>query len=197
MSTQPEVHAVVTPRICSAEIESRPNDESISVSITPHPMTLRPCISHSSFSFLRCCLALRRWVAEEEWSFETAFQLSSHFMDHEAIALELSCIDTVADVHINHHVVSSVRNMHRPHVIKLDKADLSVGHNSLSIAILPAAQAARQAASRYPYKVPAMAAPGQLPHWNFIRKPGSDFGWDWGPAFAPSGGLALWLDIPL
>ena len=26
-----------------------------------------------------------------------------------------------------------------------------------------------------------------MDHWNFLRKPASDFGWDWGPAFAPAG----------
>ena len=28
---------------------------------------------------------------------------------------------------------------------------------------------------------------GSLPHYNFIRKAASDFGWDWGPALAPAG----------
>ena len=28
---------------------------------------------------------------------------------------------------------------------------------------------------------------GSLPGYNFIRKAASDFGWDWGPAFAPAG----------
>ena len=30
-------------------------------------------------------------------------------------------------------------------------------------------------------------AAGGLSYYNFIRKPASDFGWDWGPAFAPAG----------
>ena len=36
------------------------------------------------------------------------------------------------------------------------------------------------------YATPANAA-GGLSYYNFIRKPASDFGWDWGPAFAPAG----------
>ena len=28
---------------------------------------------------------------------------------------------------------------------------------------------------------------GAIPGYNFVRKAASDFGWDWGPAFAPAG----------
>lgn len=31
------------------------------------------------------------------------------------------------------------------------------------------------------------AQPGGLGYYNYLRKPASDFGWDWGPAFTPSG----------
>jgi hypothetical protein len=38
----------------------------------------------------------------------------------------------------------------------------------------------------YPYPAPILTYQVIAPY-NFLRKPASDFGWDWGPAFAPSG----------
>ena len=35
--------------------------------------------------------------------------------------------------------------------------------------------------------------PRIIPHYNFLRKPASDSGWDWGPGFAPSGLSAVAL----
>lgn len=32
-----------------------------------------------------------------------------------------------------------------------------------------------------------MQLPHMTPHFNFIRKPPADFGWDWGPNFTPAG----------
>ena len=41
--------------------------------------------------------------------------------------------------------------------------------------------------SQYPYDVPYTQQIGSTGQYNFIRKAASDFGWDWGPAFAPVG----------
>lgn len=32
-----------------------------------------------------------------------------------------------------------------------------------------------------------MQLPHMIPHYNFLRKAPADFGWDWGPTFAPAG----------
>lgn len=40
-------------------------------------------------------------------------------------------------------------------------------------------------ATAHPCPPPSLA--GGFEHFNFLRKPASDWGWDWGPAFAASG----------
>ena len=49
---------------------------------------------------------------------------------------------------------------------------------------------ARERANQYPYTVPATrfyTVWSEPTHRSFVRKAGSDFGWDWGPAFVPIG----------
>jgi len=58
---------------------------------------------------------------------------------------------------------------------------------TVSLTLLSAEAFAQRRADAYPDEVPSMLAPGMLPHYNFMRKAASDFGWDWGPAFAPVG----------
>ena len=63
----------------------------------------------------------------------------------------------------------------------------TTGAHSLKIVIQPAAQEANARAAKYAYNVPGLTQPGGMSYYNYLRKPASDFGWDWGPAFTPSG----------
>lgn len=63
----------------------------------------------------------------------------------------------------------------------------TAGAHSLKIVIQPAPSFANERAAKYRYNVPGLTQPGGRSYYNFIRKPASDFGWDWGPAFSPSG----------
>ena len=63
---------------------------------------------------------------------------------------------------------------------------LKPGTNTLALRIHPAILEAFKRNAAYPYAVPYLELQSIAPY-NFLRKPASDFGWDWGPAFAPSG----------
>lgn len=63
---------------------------------------------------------------------------------------------------------------------------LHPGANALALTIAPAILEAFARNASYPYPVPILTYQSVAPY-NFLRKPASDFGWDWGPAFAPSG----------
>lgn len=71
---------------------------------------------------------------------------------------------------------------HRLHV----KPHLRPGPNTLAITIAPAILEAFARNATYPYAAPILTYQSVAPY-NFLRKPASDFRWDWGPAFAPSG----------
>jgi beta-mannosidase len=94
-------------------------------------------------------------------------------------------VDTVADIALNGAVIARTENAHREHRLSV-KGLLREGPNSLRLTILPAVLEAFAKNASYPYPAPILTYQVIAPY-NFLRKPASDFGWDWGPAYAPSG----------
>jgi beta-mannosidase len=67
------------------------------------------------------------------------------------------------------------------------------------VQFLSSSNTAATLATQHPYPLPYVKHKGsQLPWFNFIRKPASDFGWDWGPAIAPVGlsGRVYLITVP-
>jgi hypothetical protein len=75
----------------------------------------------------------------------------------------------------------------RQYRIPIKEALNGSGTHLLKLVIHPASIEANKRAAAYPYNVPGLTQPGGMSYYNFLRKPASDFGWDWGPAFTPAG----------
>ncbi|KXZ48197.1 hypothetical protein GPECTOR_29g104 [Gonium pectorale] len=103
--------------------------------------------------------------------------------------LVLEGVDTVADVALNGRLLARLKNFHRTHRLDVRDSLLAPGSgtNTLAITLHPAVPYVRQQAASYPYPVPSNTAVGAFGQFAFVRKPASDLGWDWGPAFAPAG----------
>ncbi|GAB4815645.1 hypothetical protein N2152v2_002691 [Parachlorella kessleri] len=118
-----------------------------------------------------------------DWTWTCNFSLPADFPTaHARYQLFFESLDTVADITLNGVSVGAAANAHRPHAFDVTGGLVKEGLNQLQIKLRSAVHYAGLQASNYPY-----AQVGALPHYNFIRKAASDFGWDWGPAFAPVG----------
>ncbi|KAG1686517.1 hypothetical protein DVH05_006483 [Phytophthora capsici] len=129
-----------------------------------------------------------RWVAEETWVYETQVTLTSGDVESKP-TLVFETLDGVARINVNGKQVATTANSFVPY--RIDVAALVVeGDNHIQVQFEPVTQYARQQAQQYPYFVPATE---NFNTWteptrrSFVRKAGSDFGWDWGPAYVTSG----------
>lgn len=135
-----------------------------------------------------------RWAALDNWTFSLDFEAPSALLRHPSVLLHFSALDTVAAVELNGALVGSATNAHRPHSWDVTQL-LREGNNTLSISLLSAPAYAEQHAAAYPNSVPATQHVGALPHYNFIRKAASDFGWCvWGGVSAC---CSSWLRVPV
>ncbi|PHH70346.1 hypothetical protein CDD80_6071 [Ophiocordyceps camponoti-rufipedis] len=137
-----------------------------------------------------------RWVAWANWTYVSRLQGLSHHRQQTTTHLIFDGLDTIARVSVCGHEVGSTDNQFRQWRFDVSSA-LTDCHDSdpeLRVVFASAPEAAsRKAAEPGAVTWPRGPLDGRFVFADrqFLRKQQSDFGWDWGPAFAPVG---IWQD---
>ncbi|RYY80678.1 hypothetical protein EON63_16665, partial [archaeon] len=126
------------------------------------------------------------WVPQTCWVYESqTFSVPAEQLNCP-LHLRLKHVDSVATIALNGVILGQAENSHASHDFVVPTGTLASTTNTLTLTFSPVLTHVQQASAAYPYPVPhtinynVWAEPS---HRNFVRKAGSDFGWDWGPAF--------------
>ena len=115
-------------------------------------------------------------MALDTWSFALTFFATPALLASTNVDLLLDGVDTVANVTLNGDRVAQLDNFHVRHEVPVKRA-LRAGANTLVIAIEPAILEAVRRKDAHAYTIPTVTQLGGIDAFNFLRKPGSDFGW--------------------
>lgn len=141
-----------------------------------------------------------RWVAWADWNYTTTIPTSQLATGtgtgtgsiNATTYLLFDGLDTIANVWLCGQKVASTDNQFRQYyfdVTPITRSCSAANGTELLIEFFSAPATAAYRASQpgaetWPWGVEGLF---EFPHRPFIRKEQSDFGWDWGPAFAPAG----------
>ncbi|KAI0701284.1 glycoside hydrolase [Cerioporus squamosus] len=132
----------------------------------------------------------QRWIVNDNWTYTADLTpLSSNLINGTTALLVFYGIDTVANITVAGHPVDWVNNQFRQYVYDVTDLILTPFSNDTNLTV------ALESAWYYGVNVTARPDAEISPTGDFeypgvrqwIRKTQSDFGWDWGPAFVPSG----------
>ena len=124
------------------------------------------------------------WVHESEWTATRQFHFAG--ADEGQWTLSFDGIDCVADVWLNDVLLGHVENRFLRHDFEVGHA-LVTGPNCLKVVFRSNSAEAERKAAASPYPVPFTKDNNRIPHYNFLRKPHCDAGWDWNIALSPLG----------
>lgn len=127
-----------------------------------------------------------QWVENENWEYQTQFNLSSQEMQHKNIDLVFSGLDTFSEVYLNGKLIENTDNMFRTWTIP-GRSYLKQGENRLQVKFKSAVNVGKDLAKKIPFTMP------ESPR-SFVRKAQYQFGWDWGPRLVTAG---IWKDVSL
>jgi beta-mannosidase len=124
------------------------------------------------------------WIHERDWTATKVFNLAAKDTGHWT--LSFAGIDCVAEVRLNDVLLGLPRNRFLRHDLDAGHA-LVAGENRLQVVFRSNSAEAERLAASSPYPVPYIRWNNRLAHYNFLRKPQCDAGWDWNIALSPLG----------
>ena len=124
------------------------------------------------------------WIHASEWWASRTVTLATTGPRRRHLVLE--DVDCHVVVIVNGRALDVLGNRFRRH--RLDVTDALVeGENMLELRFLSNSAVARAKSEAAPFPIPHIAWNNRLPHYNFLRKPQCDAGWDWNIALSPLG----------
>lgn len=127
-----------------------------------------------------------QWVENEDWDYQTSFEISFKEFDYDHIDLVFNGLDTFSEIYLNGKLLKKTNNMFRKWEIPV-KEYLKQGTNLLQIKFKSAVNEGKELAKKVPFTMP------ESPR-SFVRKAQYQFGWDWGPRLVTAG---IWKDVKL
>ncbi|KKK17464.1 hypothetical protein ARAM_001087 [Aspergillus rambellii] len=128
-----------------------------------------------------------RWIADANWTY-TSGPISDLLNEYESTWLVFDGLDTFAAVTFCDEFIASTDNQFRQYAFDISsslrncKGDPVLSINFGSAPNIVNAIAEDPKSEKWPIQLI-----NEYPNRWFMRKEQSDFGWDWGPAFAPAG----------
>jgi beta-mannosidase len=130
------------------------------------------------------------WIPQSCWEYKSEAITVLNTDSDYPLLLKLDSIDTVAEVFFNNVFLGTCENAFHPHFFEIPTNIITSEANVVTLRFWPILNVTLYKQNVYPYEVPSTqnynvwAEPS---HRSFVRKPGYDMGWDWGPAFLPQG----------
>lgn len=134
-----------------------------------------------------------QWIENEDWEYQTLFDLDTNILNKKNIELSFKGLDTYATVRLNGKVILSTDNMFRTWT-KECKDLLKQTGNQLNIVFRSPMKINLPKVDSLPYHLPAGNDRSEKKTSVFARKAPYHFGWDWGPRFVTAG---IWRPIEI
>lgn len=136
-----------------------------------------------------------QWVGEKDWEYRRVFSVSAETLAQTHCELVMEGVDTYADVFVNGQRVLVCDNAFRTWRTDI-KSYLAEGENEIKVCFSSIFKVDMPKYLAAPYKLQAWPNNDQADIWLslYARKPGYNYGWDWGPRLITTG---LWKPVYL